>query len=386
MATAGAHGTLGFDVSTTREQVKHARHLPGYFYSSPEVYEMEMAEFFMKDWICAGRLEQYERAGDYRAKRIAGEPLLICRDEEGNLNAFNNVCRHRGVEVATDQGNRKDFVCPYHSWAYDLQGRLIGAPLSDAVEGFDFRNCALPRRQAGDLGGYIFVNFDPNSQSLADYLDDEGTRKFTTLLRPEDTRLSDELTFEVDCNWKFARENIMDLYHVSTVHSTSFGKYFPKEVESGLLKDGRYHAEYSAYTMLPDGASLFGPMPWLKDIRGEYFACTLTLLPNFALFGREDLIQAWELLPLGPEKTQITIYTQFPKENFDVPGFEAKNGVYNDFIRLVAGEDGAMLKSLQNGVRSRAFAPGPMVPMETAIHHVLNHYLDRMFGEGATGV
>ena len=74
-----------------------------------------------------------------------------------------------------------------------------------------------------------------------------------------------------------------------------FGKYFPKQVEFGLLEDGRYHAEYSAYTMLPDGASLFGPMPWLKDARGEHFACTLTMLPNFALFGRTDLIQPWEL-------------------------------------------------------------------------------------------
>lgn len=385
MATGLAYSLRdrGIDLSATRAHVTHALHLPGYFYTSPEIYELEVEHLLMKAWLCVGRLEQYEQAGDYRAMRIAGEPLLICRDEQGNLNAFHNVCRHRGVEVATGAGNGKQFTCPYHAWSYNLQGKLLGAPLSKAVEGFDLKNCALPRVKLETWGGYIFVNFDPQSASLSDYLDDEGAEKFGTLLRPEDTRLADALTFELDCNWKFVRENLMDLYHVKAVHGASFGKRFPDEVQYHLLKDGRFHAEYEAFTMAPDGLSLFGTMPWLKEKRGEHFACTLFIAPNFNLFGRHDLIQPWVSFPLGPERTQVTIYTQFPKDHFALPAFKERNGVYKDFIRLVASEDGAMLRSLQNGVRSRAFAPGPMVALEEAIHHHLNHYLDRMFGADA---
>ena len=83
-------------------------------------------------------------------------------------------------------------------------------------------------------------------------------------------------------------------------------------------------------------------------------------------------------------KTRITILTQYPDEWFEQPAFEAKNAVVKDFIRLVAGEDTEMMRSLQNGVGSRHFRPGPTMGLEKAIHHLLNTYPDRMFG--AAGV
>ena len=113
----------------------------------------------MKDWLCVGRVEEFETPGDYHALRIAGEPLLICRDNDGNLNAFHNVCRHRGVEIATGQGNRRNFKCPYHAWVYDLDGRLLGAPHTREVEDFDFENCGLIAANIDCWGGYVFVNF-----------------------------------------------------------------------------------------------------------------------------------------------------------------------------------------------------------------------------------
>ena len=98
------------------------------------------------------------------------------------------------------------------------------------------------------------------------------------------------------------------------------------------------------------------------------------------IFGRHDLIQPWVALPLGPESTQITIYTQLPNEFFDTPGFKEKNQVYVDFIRLVAEEDRGMMESLQNAANSRAFSPGPTVKLERAIHHLLNYWLESLYG------
>src|SRR5262249_35903389 len=157
-----------------------------------------------------------------------------------------------------------------------LDGKLLGAPLSKSVDkqNFDFPNCRLPTVKLGTWGGWIFVNFDPDSPSLTDYLAIEGTRKYGDLLRPEDTVITDEYTFELDCNWKFVPENLSDFYHVKVVHSQSFGKHFPDDPAWTYESCGRVHAEYEAFTMAPDGISLFGPMPWLKESRpSPTFAC-----------------------------------------------------------------------------------------------------------------
>ena len=365
----------------TRSELLQAHHLPGYFYTSPEIFELEIERIFMKEWLCVGRVEEFENPGDYSAMRIVGEPILMCRDNDGNLNAFSNVCRHRGVEVASGEGNAKRFSCPYHGWVYDLDGQLRGAPHTREVEGFDVGEVCLPRVNIDTWGGYVFVNLDPDCQSLADHLDEDDVRKFAAFLKPEETRTCDKYVLEVPCNWKFVPENLMDMYHVGVIHKTSFGGHFPLEdFRFNLTKYG-YNATYESLTLAPKGVTLFGAMPWLEGKVGELFGCTTWIRPAMNIFGRHDMIQPWTALPLDVNRTQVTVYTQLPKTFFDTPGFEEKNQIYIDFIRLVANEDMAMLESLQNGVKSRNYQPGRTVKLERAIHHLLNYYVDRLLGE-----
>lgn len=367
----------------TRRDLARARHLPGHLYTSAETYRQEIDKIFTKDWLCVGRVEQYANIGDYRAMRIAGEPIIICRNKDRELNAFANVCRHRGVEVAAvGTGNTKQFSCPYHAWLYDLDGKLIGAPFNRETTGFDFKTCRLPPVKLDTWAGYIFINFDPASVTLAEFLDDEGVRKAERFLHPEKTKIGDEYTFDIECNWKFVPENLMDIYHAKAIHGTSFAKHFTMEdFPFKLAPGGRYHAEYESLTMAPDGELLFGPMPWRKDV-SDRWAFTVFVRPTFNIFGRKDMIQPWVSYPLAPDKTRITIWTQYPNEFFEQPAFTEKNKIVADFIRLVAAEDADMMRSLQNGVGSRHFEPGPTVGLEKAIHHTLNYYVDRMFGNG----
>ena len=373
-------GAVLAEIEKTRRGLSAARHLPGFLYTSPEIFAHEIDAIFMKEWLCVGRVEEFESAGAYRALRVAGEPLLVCRDEKGALNAFSNVCQHRGVEVATGEGTLKSFRCPYHAWVYDLEGKLLGAPHSREVEGYDFAGCALPRLRLDTWGGYVFVNFDADCRSLADCLDEDGVREFAAFLQPENTRTSDKYVFDVPCNWKFIPENLMDMYHVGVIHKDSFGGHFPvNDFRFNLVNNG-YNAAYESFTMAPKGATLFDTMPWLRGKVSDRFACTTWIRPTMNVFGRHDLIQPWVALPLDHRTTRITIYTQLPTDYFDAPAFEEKNRIYADFIRLVANEDRAMLESLQNGVGSRAFRPGPTVKLERAIHHLLNWYLDKLLG------
>ena len=98
-------------IEKTRGHLSEARHLPGFYYTSQEIFQREIDTIFMREWLCVGRIEEFENPGDYHAMRIAGEPLVICRDNDNQLHAFRNVCRHRGVEVAVGQGNAKRFIC-----------------------------------------------------------------------------------------------------------------------------------------------------------------------------------------------------------------------------------------------------------------------------------
>ena len=368
-------------IEKTRTHLLESGHLPGFFYHSEEIFQREIDTIFMREWLCVGRVEEFGKPGDYHAMRIAGEPLVVCRDRDGQLRAFRNLCAHRGVEVAVGQGNARLFTCRYHAWSYTLDGKLKAAPHSTEVTDYDFKSCSLPPVNLDTWGGYVFVNFDPECRPLNDCLDDDGVREFADFLQPEDTRTSDKFEFEVPCNWKFVPENLMDMYHVGVIHGSSFGGHFPINDFRFNLNGNGYNAVYESYTMAPNGVTLFGPMPWLEGKVTDKFACTTWVRPTMNIFGRHDLIQPWVATPIDVNRTNVTIYTQLPEAFFSEPGFAEKNRIYADFIKLVATEDLAMLESLQTGISSRGFRPGPTVKLERAIHHLINYYLDQLLDE-----
>lgn len=382
------------EFAATQAPLLQAKHAPGYIYTSDDVYEREVETIFLKDWMCIGREEEFAKPGDYRSFRIAGEPLLVVRNRAGQINAFVNACRHRGVEVATGQGNASKFTCPYHAWLYDLDGRLISAPFNDGVRGFDFDHCALPPVRLETWAGWIFVNFDADAQDLGAYLDEDRVRELTAFLRQDELRLADRWDFELDCNWKLVLENLMDMYHTGVIHASSFGKVFPRDDFQYRLTANGYHAEYQSLTMCPDGKSPFGAMPWMGpeqapwmkasgkgvDRNHPLYAFTILVRPCMNIFARYDLVQPITYFPLGPNKTEVSVFTLFPASLFERPDFDAEVRPYKDFIRAVIEEDRAMLRSLQQGLKSRRFTPGPTVALEMPIHHMLNRYLDRLFG------
>ncbi|MEQ9568469.1 MAG: Rieske (2Fe-2S) protein, partial [Pseudomonadales bacterium] len=190
------------ELEATRADLLRSRHLPSKYYTSAEIYELELEKIWRKDWIVVGREEEFPNPGDYRAMNVAGEPVVITRAEDGTLNAFSNICAHRGTEVAYGEGNTKDFSCPYHAWLYGLKGELIKATRTGPIEGFDLSNCRLPEVKLDTWGGFIFINFDDSPPALTDYLDADTVRSEMDFLRMDELRLVDTYSFELDCNWK----------------------------------------------------------------------------------------------------------------------------------------------------------------------------------------
>lgn len=385
MALAEADSGYGIDLAAIKDEVQktlspldEARHLPGEIYTSPEVLALEKERMFMKDWLCMARLEEIENPGDYITFRVLDEPVLIARAEDGEVNAFANVCRHRGVEVATGQGNVKEFSCPYHGWLYDLKGHLQGVPFMKNVKDYDFQNCRLKTLRTAVWAGFIFISFNPDVEALEDYVKDFDNA--FGLLKMEECRLADKLVADLDCNWKLVVENFMDIYHVQTIHTDTFGGAIKLEdFNFETKKRGFFSAFYDAAPMVIGQESLFGKMPWM-DKYPESFACTGIMAPNLQMFARCDDVQPFVIWPLAPDKTRVIVYTLMPEKNFEDPEFDKKLKDYVDFMVQVVGEDEEMVRSLQNGVGSRSFEPGPMSYLETSIHHLIKYNLERTFG------
>ena len=366
-------------VSKTRDALLSSRHLDGSFYTSPEVEALEKERIFMKEWLFMGRQEQLPNPGDYMATRIAGEPVVIVRDESGEINAYANVCRHRGVEVAPlGSGNATSFMCPYHAWTYGLDGKLISAPgMKDSS--VDLSGCRLPVLHTEIWRGCIFATFNPDPEPLSDAISEfDNQLEFVHL---EKCRLATKIVIDLKCNWKFAHENIFDFYHVSTIHYESFGKYYQKEPDYDSYTywpNGGFGFNWEALPLTRDGKSLIGPMPWYGDQTTlAYYAHQF---PNLVLAGRSDMAQLWAAWPVSPGHCQLIAHTLVAEEALAKPEFEAWRKEHEETTNEFIDEDRAMVESLQNGASSQMFQPGGMHKAEGLIHHYLNAYLDKMQG------
>ncbi len=346
---------------------------------------MEKERLFLRDWLCMARLEEIEQPGDYMTFRVMDEPIIIARDEAGRINAFANVCRHRGVEVASGSGNLKEFSCPYHGWTYDLEGRLIGAPYMKEAEGFDPAQCRLQPLKTDFWGGFIFVNFDPDAAPLASVIDDFD--KAYALFQPGQCRLAFKVEVELDCNWKFAIENFTDQYHVAVIHTDTLAREYPSvdELAFKLHKRGGFSGHFDGALRNAAGQTLFeetgfGKMPWMADQR-DSIACNGYMAPNMHIFAFADSVQPFVTWPVSVDKTIGIAYILFPEEVIARPDFEEKVGTYKRFATNVIEADRDMVRSLQRGMDSRLFDPGPMSIAEDTIHNAANYYLESLFGD-----
>ena len=107
-----------------------AHSMPGWYYNDPAMFEQEKSSLFADGWVCAGHASEIASPGQYMAVKIGDEPVVVVRDRKGDVRAYSNVCRHRGMALVEGKGKAAVLTCPYHAWSYDLDGALRKAPLS----------------------------------------------------------------------------------------------------------------------------------------------------------------------------------------------------------------------------------------------------------------
>src|ERR1041385_8487236 len=146
--------------------------LPGRYYTDSAIFRDELERFFCRMWVCVGREEQVANTGEFLVREIADESIIVTRNEGGSVNAFYNVCRHRGTRICAEASGRFTgrIQCPYHAWTYALNGQLVAAPHMDDSPGFTCEEYRLGAVAIESWGGFVFVNLSANPRPLVEQI------------------------------------------------------------------------------------------------------------------------------------------------------------------------------------------------------------------------
>lgn len=229
--------------------------LPQWVLTDPDVYRLEVERVFANTWYFLGHESELPNPGDYVTRWYVADPILLCRDRNGEVQAFLNSCMHRGTMLCTaDGGNRKSFTCPYHGWTYSLDGDLIGIVAGDQVYGDELDKSAWSLRKVPRLESYhglIFASLNPDVEPLEEYLNGLGWYLDILVGRTDDKMevVGAPLKWVVDANWKIGSENFGgDAYHTAMTHRST--------VELGLSPKDPLFASYGHQVVLDGGHGL----------------------------------------------------------------------------------------------------------------------------------
>ncbi|MGH6934472.1 MAG: aromatic ring-hydroxylating oxygenase subunit alpha [Dongiaceae bacterium] len=325
--------------------------MPKGFYTDPRVLRLEKANLFLKQWVCAGRAAELSRPGDYLSFQVCEEPVVIVHGEDGKIRAFSNVCRHRGMVIASGRGNGKRLVCPYHSWSYDTFGRLVGAPGIADREGFDKANCRLPEFACELWQGFVFVSLAADPPPLASQLSG-----LEALVRPyhmeqATLRYLAEETWET--NWKCFIENYMEGYHLTYLHRRTLHEVNPTNLCRHYPPGETYFGYHAGFA--PSLARARQSHPDLAKDQAD--TCVMFAVPPGLVVGcAADYSSFVCIQPEAVDRVRIKMGLIFFGEGWPTDRIDWAVDLYQ---RTMA-EDKSVLIGLMRGLNSRDHQVGPL--------------------------
>jgi len=345
-----------------------ARTLPAAFYVDRRYFDREMERLFARMWVCAGREEQIERVGQFFLRQLLGESIIVTRGPSG-VNAFFNVCRHRGTQLCTaaDGTFGGSIQCPYHAWTYDLDGRLIGAPHMEEVPHFRKSDHPLHRVAAATWDGHVFLNLNPTPEPLSAQLG--PLRERFRPWRMQDLRLGRRIVYDVKANWKLIIQNYNECLHCPNLHPAlnKLSHYLSGENEplQATYMGGRMDLRPGVETLSFDGSCPRELLPGLSpdDRRRVYY---YAIFPNMLLSLHPDYMMVHTLWPLAPDRTLNICEWHFQPSEIARDGFNPSDAV--DFWDMTNRQDWHVCELSQSGIGSRAYTPGPYSNREDLLY------------------
>jgi Rieske 2Fe-2S family protein len=334
--------------------------LPSRYYVDPNYYRDELECFFGEMWFHAGRASEIPNRGDFVVRQVGDESLIVVRGEHGEINAFFNVCRHRGTRLCSEPSGRfaRAIQCPYHAWAYDLDGNLIAAPHMDRESGFCLEDFRLARAVVAQWAGHLFLNQCPSALPFEEQL--EGLDQRFRAWNMDQLRPGKRITYDVAANWKLIIHNYSECLHCPGVHPAlqKLSHYLSGENEPAgrFVLGGKMRFRDGIATLSFDGKSRRARLPGLDDNQCQY-VYYYAFLPNFLLSLHPDYVMTHTLWPRGVGRTEIVCEWLFHPNAVLSPDFSPDDAV--EFWDLTNRQDWHVCEEMQIGLRSRAYRPGP---------------------------
>jgi Rieske 2Fe-2S family protein len=352
--------------------------LPAEAYTSEGVLDWERRHLFAGGWTCLGRVtDLFPPSGPVggpaltqRAVRVGDVACLVVRDSrdgEGTPRMFANTCRHRGHELLPVDGTstKRTIMCPYHAWTYDLRGSLKGAPGFRELEGFQPAEHGLVELPLEVWHGWVFGHAleplgSPRAPSFERYVGE-----LARLLAPYDIEsldVADRHTYEVAANWKVIAENYHECYHCPLIHPELCEVTPPDSGDNydlpGAWIGGGMVLRDGMASMSLDGSLAATPLPGVDPTAVEY----VHLMPNLLVSAHPDYVMTHRMVPLAPGRTWVECsWLVLPA----AVAAGAPGAV--EFWDITNRQDWAACESVQRGLESPHFQPGPFAPNEDAV-------------------
>jgi choline monooxygenase len=367
--------------TATRRLLLEAETLPPWCYTSEAFYQREIERIFRKVWNFVGHVSQVAAPGDYFTLTFAGIPVIILRDQAGDLRAFANTCRHRGSALLEGSGNCRAIVCPYHSWTYGLDGSLRAAPEMQETIDFDTAEAGLIPLRVDSWGGFLFLCFDAAAARLSQYLGDLPDRVDAYGL--EDMACTRRKEFMIECNWKLFVENAKESYHIATVHRNTINRYASARSSGYWVEEttGEYVCTFAQHEgsmalLLPDVG--FPPNDRLAGLREAGGTRAPLIYPSTYLACTIDCAWYLELHPLGPTRTRLIHGALFPKDRIARGDFAEKAANYYKRWDITIEEDIVASDRQQLGMAGPFVRSGRFSHREPLVHRIDNWVLDKV--------
>lgn len=357
------------DSYTPSAPLEKALTIPASWYTNNAIYDLELQSVFTNSWQLVCRLDLVNAPGYYVATEIAGEPVVIVRGNDNVLRGFFNVCRHHAAAVMTEpHGTAPHLRCPYHGWTYSLEGELRGTPDFAGVCDFDRAANGLVAVNTAVWENWVFIQIAPQGSiqseaNLESFLGAELINQIAPL-ELHNFHWQERRHYAFDCNWKVFVDNYLDGgYHVPHLHK---GLDSVLDYSNYMIENGdRFCLQWSP--IVSEGAE-----EQTGAVRKGDRALYYWIYPNFMINWYDGAMDTNLVIPRGVDKTEVIFDFYFPDVSESA---RERNLASIEVGQRIQDEDVAICKSVQGGLKSRAYQAGRLSVRREAGEHLFHRLL-----------